>query len=84
MFLPVCDAFFIGLIFHAFHLHVFFLALQATQGESWATAFKRWDVYVDPCYRLYPDEVRQIKMETVNAPTMEVGTKIRCNTVQKT
>ncbi len=51
---------------------------------AWATAFKRWDVYVDPCYKLYPEEVRQIKMETVNAPTMEVGTKIRRNTVQKT
>ena len=47
-------------------------ALQATQGESWVTAFKRWDVYVDPCYKLYPDIVSKITMETVLAPTMEV------------
>jgi hypothetical protein len=69
MFLPVCDAFFIGLILicHSFHSHVFILALQGTQGEAWATAFKRWDVHVDPCYKLYPEEVRQMKMETVNA-----------------
>jgi hypothetical protein len=30
------------------------------------TAFKRWDVYVDPCYKLYPDVVKKIKMETVH------------------
>jgi hypothetical protein len=35
-------------------------ALQATQGESWMTAFKRWDVYVDPCYKLYSDIVAKI------------------------
>jgi hypothetical protein len=45
-------------------------ALQATQGESWMTAFKHWDVYVDPCYKLYPDVVAKITMETVLAPTM--------------
>ncbi len=70
-------------MFHTLHLHVFVLALQATQGEAWAMAFKRWDVYVDPCCKLYPEEVRQIKMETVNAPTMQVRTKICRNTVQK-
>ncbi len=40
-------------------------ARQAAQGESWMTAFKRWDVYVvNPCYKLYPE------------PTMEVQTLI--------
>ena len=35
------------------------------------TAFKRWDVYVDPCYKLYPDVVAKITMETVLAPTIQ-------------
>jgi hypothetical protein len=48
------------------------LALQATQGEGWIPALKRWNLYVDPCYKLYPDVIEQIKMETVHAPTMEV------------
>jgi hypothetical protein len=48
------------------------LALQATQGEGWITAFKRWNLYVDPCFKLYPDVLQQIKRETVHAPTMEV------------
>jgi hypothetical protein len=58
-----------------------FTALQATQGESWMTAFKRWDVYVDPCYKLYPDVLAKITMETVLAPTMEVQTFICHNCV---